>query len=363
MGDLVCGTCIVGLVRPRILVEPLGFRSSYFAPKTYEWNVETASRSHRGKLGKLPVDAVPSKPFPAVDIAAGAGYVYVINDAASDGFRFERTKNRNGFPEAGIIKEEEARRVGFSVVEPSEDFGIIALCCRTFTDVMLIGIDDPAGIDATFTTRARRAAWTSFAALLISAASSYLMVERRELEVGLQRYASGDQPRTRIFMSDTLENGAGYVTELARTESFVELMAVVHGRQFAQRYEAHHCEGACYKCLKDYSNMYQHDILDWRLALDLAAVMTGRPIPDRRSFAFEQAQAFARVNGWLLTEAASYPVLEKGSARIVIAPALQASSAFPAQLRACTHRTSAFDLLRQPTEVDGLTFGSVQRLG
>jgi Lhr-like helicase len=358
----MCETCGDGNVQSRVLIEPLGFRSSYFAPKTYEWNVDVSSRSHRGKLGHLPTDATESKPFSPVTITSGSGYVYVINDAAGTGFRFEVTTSPNGFAEAGVIKDDEARHLRFAIVDTQPSFGPVALCCRTFTDVMLIKLDDPNGIDASFSTRARRAAWTSLAALLISAACSYLMVERRELEVGLRRYSSNDQPRAEIFMSDSLENGAGYVTELANERVFARLMDVIHGKEFAERYDAHSCQAACYKCLKDYSNMYQHDILDWRLALDLANVVAGKALPDRRAFALDQASAFARVNGWDLSEADGYPILSKAGERIIVAPALEATSALPGSGNGLGYRTSSFDLLRRPNEVDGLVLTSVQKL-
>jgi len=360
--DQKCESCVEGTLATRMLIEPLGFRTSYWRPKTYEYNVEVGSRSHRAKLGKVPKDIQTSGPFERVTVQSGSGFIYNINDAAGYGFSLRRYKNRLGFSEAGVIDSREAGKLGF-VEDGTFNGHSSALACRTWTDVMLIGVAHVDGINSSFSTRARRAAWTSLAALLISAATSLLMIERRELAMGIRRYLADGEVRAQIFLSDSLENGAGYVTELAKPQRFRDLMDVILGRQFAQRFESHSCSSACYKCLKDYTNMFQHDILDWRLALDLTEIMVGRSCPNRDEYALEQAEAFKRINrDWELAVLAGYPVLRKGKTSIAVAPALVASSSLPLELASCTHRTSSFDLLRRPNEVDGLVPGSVELL-
>jgi len=358
-----CESCVDGTLSARTLIEPLGFRTSYWRAKTYEYNVDVASRSHRAKLGRVPEDVRKSRPYERITVQAGSGFIYTINDAGGGGFTLRRFKSKLGFPEAGVIDSTEAARLNF-VEETEPDTRSFAMGCRTWTDVMLIDLRAVASVDASFSTRARRAAWTSLAALLVAAAASLLMVERRELEAGIRRYVVGGAVQAQIFLSDALENGAGYVTELSKPERFRELMNVILGRQFAQRYESHTCDGACYQCLKDYTNIYQHDILDWRLALDLAAIMVDTRRPDRGAYALEQAQAFKRINrDWDLVNLAGYPVLKKGSTSVAVVPPLFASSSLPAELADCSYRTSAFDLLRRPNEVDGLVPGSVESLG
>jgi hypothetical protein len=44
--------------------------------------------------------------------------------------------------------------------------------------------------------------------------------------------------------------------------------------QLHQREHADLCTSSCYRCLRDYSNMAYHSLLDWRLAADLFAVLT-----------------------------------------------------------------------------------------
>lgn len=36
------------------------------------------------------------------------------------------------------------------------------------------------------------------------------------------------------------------------------------------------CHGSCYECLRDYTNMAYHSLLDWRLASDLLGIISGR---------------------------------------------------------------------------------------
>jgi Lhr-like helicase len=357
-----CESCVDGILAARTLIEPLGFRTSYSRPKTYEYNVDVASRSNRAKLGKVPEEVRQSRPYERVNVQFGSGFIYTINDAGADGFEFQKYKSKLGYSEAGLVDSTEAAKLGF-VEDGEPDTRSFALACRTWTDVMLVDLAHVDGIDTSFSTRARRAAWTSLAALFISSAASLLMVERRELEMGIRRHVVDGILRAQIFVSDALENGAGYVEELSKANRFRELMDTMLGRQFARRFEAHSCDSACYKCLKDYTNMYQHDILDWRLALDLAAVMVGKSSPDRGAYALEQSLAFKRINReWDLAQLSGFSVLRKGHASVAVVPALCAISSLPSEVRACTHRTSAFDLLRRPNEVDGLVAGSVESL-
>ncbi|MET8631651.1 DEAD/DEAH box helicase [Streptomyces sp. NPDC004680] len=124
----------------------------------------------------------------------------------------------------------------------------------------------------------RRAAWYSLAALLRTAAGSILQVQPSEIASGIHGAGSGSsKARTFAFLSDTLDNGAGYCTHLAEPHVFEQLMATANRMlaDFASGAHGRDCRGSCYQCLRDYTNTAYHSLLDWRLASDLLAVLQG----------------------------------------------------------------------------------------
>ena len=123
---------------------------------------------------------------------------------------------------------------------------------------------------------ARRAAWTSLAFTLRAAAAQLLQVEVRELDAGVRLIATDDRADLypEIFLTDVIENGAGYVTHIADPNVFRELLdtaeALVNDWDDRAR---HACGAACYRCLKDWSNNPYHPLLDWRLAADTLEIL------------------------------------------------------------------------------------------
>lgn len=45
---------------------------------------------------------------------------------------------------------------------------------------------------------------------------------------------------------------------------------------FADGAHGRDCRGSCYQCLRDYTNMAYHSLLDWRLAGELLAILQGK---------------------------------------------------------------------------------------
>ncbi|MFD0374529.1 hypothetical protein [Streptomyces sp. NPDC127112] len=108
----------------------------------------------------------------------------------------------------------------------------------------------------------RRAAWYSLAFLLRAAAAQSLDVGRQELLAGIH---TGPHP------------GAGFSTHLGHPEVIADFMQAVHTYLDTLRQTEHAeiCTSSCPLCLRDYSNMAYHPLLDWRLADDLLAVLSG----------------------------------------------------------------------------------------
>jgi hypothetical protein len=109
-----------------------------------------------------------------------------------------------------------------------------------------------------------------------------LDIDERELKVGLRvlRDAAGDIVG-QVFMSDSLENGAGYASLLGRPAQTEALLGYMVGQSSATFFGflvgPQHagpgpdaCATSCPDCLRDFSNLPYHNVLDWRLGLDLA---------------------------------------------------------------------------------------------
>jgi hypothetical protein len=165
-----------------------------------------------------------------------------------------------------------------------------------------------------------RAALYSFGFLLRRAVSVLLDINEWELRVGLRvvRDAQG-QVVGQVFLSDSLENGAGYCSQFAQPtelERLLRFVADLNGTFLGGIVAAHHadsCQTSCPDCLRDYANLAWHCILDWRLAVDVArlALDPNAPIefaqPHWAAFTHETARAYFTALGGTLTELNGVP--------------------------------------------------------
>jgi hypothetical protein len=115
--------------------------------------------------------------------------------------------------------------------------------------------------------------------MLRRAAAVLLDVSDSELKIGLRTTVNAARTVIgQIFISDTLENGAGYSTYLGQLAEFETLLRSltgpnVLGRLSIRAQPTDHgaaCQTSCHDCMRDYSNLAYHSILDWRLGLDMA---------------------------------------------------------------------------------------------
>ena len=116
----------------------------------------------------------------------------------------------------------------------------------------------------------------------VGPAADRLDIHEQEIKVGLRvlRDPAGGIIG-QIFISDSLENGAGYASFLgqpAETEALLQYIVgqsdpTFHGFLVDQQHAGpgpSACTTSCPDCLRDFSNLPYHSILDWRLGLDLA---------------------------------------------------------------------------------------------
>ena len=253
------------------LSQPAGFRTFYRHERDYDGTFEWTPRATRPKLS---TGAVSMGTHANFDIFSGPETVYVINDNNGALFHFERM-----YGESWMTREA-LRKVITKLPPQNSAPDVRALGAISETDVMISGINTwPTGIFADPMRVEGRAAFYSYGFLLRRAAAVRLDVSDSELKVGLRTVndpAAGVVGQ--IFMSDTLENGAGYSTHLGTPLEFQSLLLDICGPNVLGRFDqrtqpddhGNACQTSCHDCMRDYSNLAYHSILDWRLGMDLA---------------------------------------------------------------------------------------------
>ena len=133
-----------------------------------------------------------------------------------------------------------------------------------------------------------RAAWWSFAYALRIAAGVHLDIDPSELQAGFRARHDGTRVIGEAFLSDSLDNGAGYCSKLAQPDQIEALLSQLNPQiegSMANKWvslvddegiggHGAQCDSSCHRCLRDYYNSGYHGVLDWRLAVDMASIIT-----------------------------------------------------------------------------------------
>lgn len=126
-------------------------------------------------------------------------------------------------------------------------------------------------------------AFLSWGTLLRRSIVDYLDINASELTIGYTTRVllqAGDVQYPIVYLAEQLENGAGYasylnsVSDEDKRRIFVDTL-LEEGHIFealTQEHHAHNCDASCYDCLRDYYNQWEHELLDWRMGLDLAHI-------------------------------------------------------------------------------------------
>ena len=123
-------------------------------------------------------------------------------------------------------------------------------------------------------------AYVSFAEAFRNACKVHLAIDAEEFVVGYQK-KKGKHPdlsTAQLFLADSHANGAGYSTEIASEKAFTEVLGLLD-TDYSERWtgtEHSRCTTSCPDCLRSYNNRGNHNLLDWRLALDVSAIIQGK---------------------------------------------------------------------------------------
>lgn len=120
-----------------------------------------------------------------------------------------------------------------------------------------------------------RAAYYSAAFLLQRILADALDIDPTEIEIaGIIR--KKEERCAQIVLTDGLANGSGFVRQLYENlgEILNDICAEPPHQKFIEHVIwKHHCETACYDCLKVFRNMNYHGLLDWRLGVSLLRML------------------------------------------------------------------------------------------
>lgn len=287
--SFVCPVCDTQNLRVVDAREPRSFFTDQ-NPQDYEGQFEWQPRATYPSLSfqRNSQDTIVSN----ARISSISDQVISINDRGGEGgfvFYNALVKSRKkvlASSTSGAYTTNSSNGRGVTIEKVNEGYRI-ALMARRKTDILIAGIDAwPQGIFADPITVEGRSAWFSFAFWLRTIASAYLDIDPEELQSGTRTYSSDGVPFAEAFLCDKLENGAGYCHFLGQPEVFETLLkhADPHANPNLQEsiakkwmQQSHlSCDTSCNKCLRDYNNMPYHGLLDWRLALDMARIASGK---------------------------------------------------------------------------------------
>jgi hypothetical protein len=218
----------------------------------------------------------PLTPRANFGIWSGPETVFVVNDNGGRCFDFVKLNQSESW-----VTREALTQIGVNnpPINVAAGQDRRALASIKPTDVLVLGIQSwPVGIIHTPLDVNGRAALYSLGFMMRRGAAVQLDIDERKLKVGLRIVRDANaQVRGEIFISDSLENGAGYSSHLGMPAEVENLLRFLSGQGDPSFYDplvaASHsdaCQTSCPDCLRDFSNLAFHNILDWRLGLDLA---------------------------------------------------------------------------------------------
>lgn len=277
------------------LTEPPGFTTWFAINAEFTGGFEFTPRALRARIGASANPPTTARNF---SVDASLQRVYRINDNDGTDFVFKKVANQDvwiteeAFSQAlQDLPPAERRAISQPRFDLAEQPRRRALAAISNTDVLTAGIADvPVGLCLNPAVSEARAGWYSFGFLVRRAAAVSLDVAESELDLGIQPIMDFSSPfappSARVFLSDTLENGAGYCTHLGdptHFEALLEFMldaGATPDRSFwlplVRPPHEEECASSCHRCLREFGNMAYHPLLDWRTGLDMTRLALDR---------------------------------------------------------------------------------------
>lgn len=265
------------------MYQPLGFRTSY---KSRDYDDRPNSRPLSSTQLSLSPHISSVNKYKALNIEiSNSAQVFSIND--NNGSLFSIHKQRGTY----VVSDPELYYEDISYLNlPADSSPDIeaAIGMVKPTDALLISIktkhapgpEQIVTINPNILPAGKPALW-SFAELLRITSAIKLDVSPREFDIGLQPMREGLEVGARIFLADSLENGAGYSSFIGRESEFRDTIQRIDTKMRDKLESLDHtksCDSSCPDCMRSYDNSRIHYMLDWRLALDVLDLALDRPL-------------------------------------------------------------------------------------
>lgn len=285
------------------LFQPKGFRTTYR---------EQDFAGERARGPRLPPPILGFKPDRGSIKLVGAAEISlasdpdqpiaIINDNEGKLFDFYRDNHSMVVIEPSLYREESCQPRFISGA--SETRGAIGAVFRT--DILTVAITAAKNAGANGMLDIDPDGQPSGLAAIISLSEFLRLAAAVELDVDPSEFHTGTQPlyragiRTkRLFIADSLENGAGYARRFSDPNIFQRAVDRHYTTVRETWSAAAHsdCDRSCPDCMRSYSNRDLHNLLDWRLALDMAELLLDLPLTMERWFhnAEHEARIFAEA--------------------------------------------------------------------
>jgi DEAD/DEAH box helicase domain-containing protein len=375
VSTVACPVCGSGAPGFRIvqLAQPRGFRTLYEGGRDFDGVFEWTPRASRPKTDAAPLPMTQHLNFEFW--ADEPRDVCVVNDNAGQLFQFEKLAQGETWVTRAAVDQINAQRLEnrlqtVSVRYAAANPDVRALGSIKRTDLLVLGLRSaPPTLDLDPRRVEGRAALYSLGFLLRRAAAVLLDINEWELRVGLRvvRSAQGNVVG-QVFLSDALENGAGYCSQFATPAAMERLLRFVSdpaSSLLAPMIATRHtdeCRTSCHGCLRDYSNLAWHNILDWRMALDVARLaLDGNAPVDFTTSHWQPLVAAAtppyfHALGWTATTFGGLPAARSGGRGELIVhplwadlhPAIVQARAEASIAGVTLQKKTVFELVRRP---------------
>ena len=319
------------------LVQPRGFRTLYDGGRDFDGVFEWTPRASRPKTDAAQLTMVQHQ---NCEFCSDEREVCVVNDNAGQRFLFEKLQQGETWVTRAAVDQINAQRIEQRLPPVSVRYAsnippadrVLGSIKRT--DLLVVGLRYvPHGVDLDPRRVEGRAALYSFGFLLRRAAAVLLDINEWELRVGLRvvrdragqrRWASisfgriGE--RCGLLLAIRCACGIG-TTAPVRIRSNQFILRPIVAANHADR-----CQTLCPDCLRDYSNLAWHNILDWRMAIDLARLAIDADSPVDFTTANGNRWLRSRHHpisalGWTPTMLGSLPAARSGAeAEFIVHP-------------------------------------------
>lgn len=287
--NLVCNICGNNKIEFK-LFQPLGFRTTYQKAMDFDDQAERGPMLAAAQIAEINSETFP-KQIQGLEISSTIN-AKIVNINDNNGKLFSMFKDvTNGTLKVldnGIYSSKARDRYGASL-EPKINPDIVgAIGCVKSTDLLLLTIKSSSiyGPDQVIDIRqdklpAGKSALWSFGECFRLAATTWLDINSNEIQVGYQTIQLGSSFTERIFLADSLENGAGYATHLDSSfhiDQILNQTITELKNKWESSIHESNCDASCPDCLRSYDNRRIHSLLDWKLALDVSELALGLEI-------------------------------------------------------------------------------------